>query len=216
MNIKGAIFDFDGTLIDSMFIWETIGEEYLIKRGITPESGLNKKFKEVSLLQSAEYYRANYGITDSIEKILIDLNGMLEHLYCDVVTLKQGVLKMLQQLKKDGVKMCIATANHRDIVELTLKHNGVYDYFGDIFTCTEVGFGKDNPSIYEKSLSMLNTKKSETLVFEDAVHAISTAKLAGFTVVGIYDNSSKSEQLKIQEISDYYLSSFEDWSKIYD
>ena len=211
MKISGAIFDLDGTLLDSMYIWDTIGEEYLISRGITPEKGLNDKFKTMSIVQAAEYYQKNYGLTESTHEIIKGVNSMIDHLYSDVVGLKSGVIPFLNQLKCDNVKMCIATATDRYMVEAALKHNGIYEYFSDILTCTEVGFGKDSPIIFEKALECLGTPKDETLVFEDAFHAIETAKKAGFKVVGIFDKYSINEQAKIKETADYYVNSFEDW-----
>lgn len=215
-SIKGAIFDLDGTLIDSMFIWDTIGEEYLISRGICPEKGLNEKFKNMSIVQAAEYYQTAYGIAESVEEITAGVNGMIDHLYAQVVTVKEGVLQLLEKYRSLGVKMCIATATDRYMVEATLKNNGIAEYFSHIFTCTEVGFGKDSPIIYEKALRALGTKKSETLVWEDALYAIQTAKSAGFIVAGIYDSSSEKQQEKIKELSDFYITSFHDRSVFYD
>lgn len=210
MKIKGAIFDLDGTLLDSMFIWDTIGEDYLIHRGITPEYGLNEKFKTMSIVQAATYYQSNYGLTESVEEIISGVNGMIDHFYANVVTLKSGVLSYLHRLKADGVKMCIATATDRYMAEAALKRNGIFEFFSGILTCTEVGFGKDNPMIFEKALKVLGTDKNETLIFEDALHAIKTAKKSDFKVVGVFDQSSIMEQEKIKEISDYYINSFEE------
>jgi HAD superfamily hydrolase (TIGR01509 family) len=214
MNIKGAIFDLDGTLLDSMFIWDTIGKDYLISRGITPEKGLNRKFKTMSIVQAAEYYRANYEITDSVEEIIDGVNSMIDHLYANSIQMKDGVLSMLKELKKCGVKMCIATATDRFMVEAALKNNGIEEYFSHIFTCTEVGFGKDRPIIFEAALEKMGTGKEETYVFEDALYAIQTARNAGFKIVGVYDKSSEREQCEIIKMSDFYLESFKDWREI--
>ncbi|MEG1930057.1 MAG: HAD family phosphatase [Anaerovorax sp.] len=211
MKVKGAIFDLDGTLLDSMFIWDTIGEDYLIHRDITPEKGLNEKFKTMSIVQAADYYRQTYGLTDTIEEIVNGVNEMIDHFYAQVVSLKSGVSELLEQLRADGVKLCVATATDRYMVEAALKRNGILDCFSSILTCTEVGFGKDSPIIFEKALKELGTKKSETLVFEDALHAIETAKNAGFSVAGVYDHWSKSQQNEIKSICDYYITSFKDW-----
>lgn len=215
MNIKGAIFDLDGTLMDSMFIWEHIGEDYLISRGITPEKGLNEKFKSLSIKQAAEYYQNVYHIKDSVEEIINGVNSMIEHYYADVVKAKEGVASLLLHFKKNNIKMCIATATDKYMVEAALKNNNLLEYFSDILTCNQVGYGKDTPVIYEKSLEILGTKKDETLVFEDAVYAIETAKKAGFIVVGVEDKFSSLEKEKIQKLSDIYLESFLKWSDVY-
>lgn len=214
MHIKGVIFDLDGTLIDSMSIWETLGEDYLLNRGITPEKGLNEKFESMSMVQAAEYYRANYGISDSVEIIIADINHMIENFYTNDVQAKNGVISMLKELQDRGVKMCIATATESYLAEEALKLTKMDGYFSHILTCTEIGFGKDSPVIFEEALKIIGTTKEETLVFEDAFHAIETAKAAGFKVVGVYDQYAKKRQNQIRKISDYYLVSYKDWREI--
>jgi len=214
MNIKGAIFDLDGTLLDSMFIWDTIGSEYLISRGILPEKGLNAKFKTMSIVQAAEYYQERYGITDSIEDIISGVNSMIEHYYSDIVPAKPGVEALLKKLESRGVKMCVATATDRYMVEAALKRTGLDSFFCGVFTCTEVGSGKDCPEIFEKALETLQTRRDETIVFEDALYAVKTAKKAGFHVAAVYDKSSEAEQEEIKKLSDFYITSYEDWSEM--
>ncbi|HHX60152.1 MAG TPA: HAD family phosphatase [Epulopiscium sp.] len=214
MTIKGVIFDFDGTLLDSMFIWDTMAEDYLLKRGITPEKGLNEKFEIMSLVQGANYYRDHYGITDSVETIIDGVNNMIEDFYTHVAEPKVGVVSMLKELQNRGIKMCIATATDRYLVEAALKHNEMNGYFSHILTCTEVGKGKDSSLIFEMALEKIGIRKQETLVFEDGLHAIKTAKDAGFRVVGVYDKSAHKKQNQVKDISDYYLESYKNWSEV--
>lgn len=209
--IKGAIFDLDGTLLDSMHIWNTVGTDYLISRGVTPEPGLMEKFKKFSIIQAAEYCRRFYGITDSTQSIVDGINSMAEGFYSFKAEIKPGVARMLEKMSANGVKMCVATATDRHMVEAALKRNGIYRFFDGIFTCTEVGFGKDSPVIFEKALEFLGTKKEETVVLEDALHAIETAKKAGFYVVGVYDKSSENESWEIKAVCDEYITSYFEW-----
>lgn len=211
MKIEGVIFDLDGTLLDSMYIWDTIGSDYLIQRGMTPEVGLNEKFKTMSIPQAAQYYKDVYGLTQSIEEIMKEVDQMIESLYANEFPLKRGVLPLLEAFHKNGIKMCIATATSRPMVEAALKHHQLAHYFSEIFTCSEIGFGKDNPMIFENALAKLGTCKSKTLVFEDSLHAIETAKQAGFSVVSVYDKSSEKDQMKIKECSDFHINSMEEW-----
>ena len=213
MKIDGAIFDLDGTLIDSMPMWENIPNQYLLQRGITPEKDLSDKFKSMSIMQGVEHYRNNYGILDDYQTIVNDINNMIYNFYASEIQLKKGVITFLEKLKKDKVKMCIATASQRNMVELVLKRHNILHYFEQIFTCSEVGYGKDNPKIFNDALEYLGTKKQNTLVFEDALHAIITAKKQGFMVVGIYDECSKNDKKIIQEYADYYINSFEEYFK---
>lgn len=204
MRIRGAIFDVDGTLLDSMFIWDTIGEAYLRSIGYQPKENLNETFKNMSLHQAARYYQTEYGVTQSIDEIMDGVNAMLERYYRFEVPLKPGVAELLERLRQDGVKLCIATATDRHLVEAALDRCGILSCFGEIFTCNEVGHGKDEPDIFEAALRFLGTEKSETVVFDDSLYAIRTAKETGFPVAAVYDSHEK-EQDKVRLLADIYL-----------
>ena len=206
--IKGAIFDLDGTLIDSMFIWDTIGEDYLKSFGIEPKENLAEVFKTFTLNQAAKYYRSQYDIKLSVEEIVDGINNMVSEIYRTKVALKPGVSDFLKRLQRSGVKMCVATVTDRPIVEDVLKRLNVREYFSQIFTCAEVGYNKETPEIYRQALKHLETPKTETVVFEDVLHAIKTAKEDGFKVAAVYD-SHEPRQKEIKEFSDYYITDFE-------
>ena len=207
MRIRGAIFDVDGTLLDSMFIWDTIGETYLRSIGYQPKENLNETFKNMSLRQAARYYQTEYGVTLSIDQIMDGVNAMLERYYRFEVPLKPGVAELLERLRQDGVKLCIATATDRHLVEAALDRCGVLSCFGEIFTCNEVGHGKDEPDIFEAALRFLGTRKEETIVFDDALYAVRTAKEAGFPVAVIYDSHEKNQK-EIRALADFYIENF--------
>ena len=206
--IKGAIFDFDGTLVDSMFIWDTFGEDYLRTLGKEPKENLTETFKTFTLEQAAEYYRKNYGVTLSVEEIVDGVNDMVAEIYRTKVTLKSGVLEFLRDLQSKGVKMCVATVTDRPIVEDVLCNLGIRDFFTEIFTCAEVGYNKETPHIYRVALEALGAKKDETVVFEDALHALITAKKDGFKVAAVYDRYEKN-QTQMKENGDYYITNYE-------
>ena len=207
MRIRGAIFDVDGTLLDSMFIWDTIGETYLRSIGYEPREKLNEVFKNMSLFQAARYYRTEYGVTLSIDEIMNGVNAMLERYYRFEVSLKPGVAELLAQLQASGVKLCIATATDRYLVEAALERCGVLSCFGAVFTCNEVGHGKDEPDIFEEALRFLGTEKAETVVFDDALYAVRTAKEAGFPVAVIYDSHEKNQE-GLRVLADFYIEDF--------
>lgn len=206
MKIDGAIFDLDGTLLDSMKIWDTIGEDYLLSLGIEPKENLKETFKNMSLTQSALYYQEHYSVDKTVEEIISEINSLVEHFYIYEVQLKHGVKEFLEKLSKNKIKMIIVTATDRYLVEASLSRLKIRQYFIDILTCQEVGYGKDVPVIYEEALKKLNTDKEKTMVFEDAVYAIITAKKAGFIVSGVCDQSE--EQDKVKELSDFYIREF--------
>ncbi|MBR3996817.1 MAG: HAD family phosphatase [Clostridia bacterium] len=207
--LTGAIFDFDGTLLDSMFIWDTIGEDYLRTLGKEPHENLKETFMTLTLEEAAEYYREHYKVTLSVTEIVDSINAMVEGIYRTKVTLKPGVMAYLRLLKERGVKMCVATVTDRYLVEDTLERLGILHYFCGIFTCAEVGYGKDKPIIYQKALEHLGTAKEETFVFEDSLFALETAKTDGFPTVGVYDmHESRQEEMK--RLADCYVQSFEE------
>lgn len=205
--IKGAIFDLDGTLLDSMFIWDTIGEEYLKSLGIEPKENLAQTFKTFTLEQAARYYRKHYNVRLSEGEIVEGINKMVAENYRTKVALKEGAGDFLERLRCAGVKMCIATVTDKNIVEDVLMRLEVRDFFSEIFTCGEVGVGKESPEIFRLALKHLGTKKTETLVFEDSFHALKTAKEDGFKVAAVYDEH-ENRQEEMRELSDYYLKSF--------
>ena len=207
--IKGAIFDLDGTLLDSMFIWDTIGEDYLRSLGKEPHEDLKQTFMTLTLEEAAEYYREHYGVTLSVKEIVDGVNTMVEDIYRTKVTLKSGVADYLVYLKENKVKMCVATVTDRYLVEETLERLGIRHFFSEIFTCAEIGFGKDKPVIYQKGLEHLGTKKEETYVFEDLPFALKTAKEDGFRTVGVYDRH-EATQTELKELADYYVLDFND------
>lgn len=207
MTIKGAIFDLDGTLLDSMLIWDNAGEQYLRSLGIVPENDIKTTLKNMSMIQGAKYMQKTYHLNKSCEEIIAGVNAVVEHFYMEEVQPKTGVKEFLQRLAKDGVRMCIATATDKYLVASALKRLEMEQYFEKLFTCSEVGHGKDEPHIYETALRYLGTTKENTLVFEDAAYAIETAKTAGFVVAAVYD-ISEEKQKRVQELSDYYIADF--------
>ncbi len=202
--LKGLIFDFDGTLFDSMFIWDTAGESYLRSIGKEPETDLQKILKPMSLLQSAEYIREKYQIPLSVEEIMDGVNRTVEGFYFHTVEPKPGVIAFLEELHRRNIKMCIATATDRYQVEAALQRCKMRHFFSEVFTCTEVGIGKDRPDIFRKAMEHLQTDRNTTVVVEDAYHAVCTAKQDGFLVVGVYD-SHESRQQELLRLADVFL-----------
>lgn len=207
--IKGAIFDLDGTLLDSMFIWDTIGEDYLRTLGKEPRENLKETFMTLTLEEAAEYYREHYAVAFSVREIVDGVNATVEKIYRTKVTPKPGVIDYLRLLKEKGVKMCVATATDRYLVEETLQRLGMLHCFSEIFTCAEIGYGKDKPIIYRKALEHLGTVKEETYVFEDALFALKTARADGFPTVGVYDRQ-EIRQDELKSFADYYIMDFAD------
>lgn len=208
MKIKCAIFDFDGTLFDSMFLWDSVGEIYLRSLGKEPKPSMREDVRALSLYQSACYFKKEYDLLLSVEDIIAGINKTIEHFYIHEVLPKPGVVDFLKQMKKTEIAMCIATASDRYQIEAALSRCGMEHYFDAIFTCSEVGHGKDEPVIFQKAMEYFGSGRSATVVFEDAIHAVQTAKADGFAVVAVFDNSEK-RQSEIRDLADCYIADFE-------
>jgi len=203
--IKGAIFDMDGTLLDSMPIWFTIEADYLKSLGITPRSDLNETLRALSGLETARHFQAEYGVRKTTQQIEAERNAMLEDFYFNKAPLKEGVVPALERLKARGVRMCVATATDRPLAEPALRRCGIICYFDRIFTCGEESTSKSNTDIFMRAAGFLGTGISDTLVIEDALYAMKSAKKAGFPVAAVYDRSYEDRTDEIKALADFYF-----------
>lgn len=211
MRLQSAIFDMDGTLLDSMHIWNDVGSKTLRSMGIEPAPDLGERLMLMTFRDGAALCKEEYRLCETVEEIMDLTKAQVRTFYENEVQPKPGVQKFLSLLKMEGVWMYVATNTDRDLVEAALKHSGLSGYFRGILTCGEVGVGKkDSPEIYERCLRRLRSTKKDTVIFEDALHAIQTAKAAGFRVCGVYDPSAEADQEEIKSLSDYYIRSFEE------
>ena len=211
MRLQSAIFDMDGTLLDSMHIWNDVGPKTLRSMGIEPAPDLGPRLMLMTFRDGAALCKEEYHLSESVEEIMDLTKDRVRSFYEQEVQAKPGVEKFLSLLKMEGVWMYVATNTDRDLVEAALKHTGLEGYFRGVMTCAEVGAGKkDSPEIYERCMRRLRSTKKDTVIFEDALHAIETAKAAGFRVCGVYDPSAEADQDAIRGLSDYYIRSFEE------
>lgn len=213
-NIKGAIFDLDGTLLDSMSVWRNMAADYLKSQNITPKDDLFDVVRAMSLADTAVYFRDEYGILKTDEQMMAEINANVEHFYNNIAANKDFVIEYLELLKQKGIKMCIATATDHYLVEPAVKRNGLDKFFDKVFTCTEVGAGKDTPEIFLAALNYLGTPIEDTYVFEDSLFAIKTAKNAGFPTVGVYDRFSDYQIDEVKAISDVFINGFDELIKM--
>lgn len=209
-EIKGAIFDCDGTLLDSMELWGRVEIEYLISLGAAPRPGLSDDLRTLGGLEVPMYLRAEYGIQKSVSEINAGINARIEDFYMYQVPLKAGVADVLQALHVRGVKMCVATATDRYLVEAALRRCGVLGYFERVFSCGEEETSKSSPDIYIRAADFLKTGIADTLVFEDALYAMQSAKNAGFPVAAVHDPSSDDQRDEIMELCDFYYMSIDE------
>lgn len=210
--IRGVIFDVDGVLLNSMPVWENLGELYLNRLGIEAEKGLGDTLFTMSLEEGAGYLISRYNLDKTPEEIVKGLNREVQEFYERRVPLKEGVRQFLQEFRERQIPMAIATSGDRKNAEAALKRLKVFSYFRGIFTCSEIGSSKSQPDIYYAAALQLDTEPSETWVFEDALHALQTAKKAGFKTVGVYDKASDRNLADIWNTADIYLPEFKDFN----
>mgnify|MGYP004467499929 FL=1 len=210
-EICGAIFDLDGVLLDSMAVWNDLGVRYLQKRGIQPEAGLSQILFSMSMEQGADYLKTKYRLPDTPQEILNGIEQMIQDFYFYEVQPKEGAKELLQFLQDQDVKMLAATSSPREHVTKALQRNGLYGYLQQIYTTGEVGISKHEPLIYQLAAKSLGTKPEETLVFEDSLYALKTAKNAGFRTIGVYDADGETDQEGVRETGELYLTSLLDF-----
>ena len=204
-----AIFDMDGTIMDSMPAWKDLGKDYLIAKGIKAPENLNESLSAMSMTESANYFRKEFGIRDCVKQIISDVNGLIEDKYRYEMSLKPYVKEYLAKLKRDGVIMCVVTASPVQLAEAALRRLEVLQYFSFVVCCDEVGVGKREPDSYYLALRKMRAEVSDAVVYEDADYAMKTAKDAGFYTIGVYDESACKSKEEMQLLCDRYIDSFE-------
>ena len=210
MKISGAIFDMDGTLLNSTEMWQGVASRYITSLRKTPEPDLGAKTKAMTLPELCKYLKDEYRIATTEEKIAKGFNAHLREDYLESVDIKAYVPILLEKFKQKGIAMCITTSTDKAIADEILARLGIRDYFSYIVTCEESGGGKEDPEVFLNAHKLLGTPKEETVVLEDGILAIRGAKEAGFYVIAVADESEKENEKEIKELADRYIESFEE------
>ena len=208
--MKGYIFDLDGTLLDSMSVWDNIGIDFLKARGITPPPDYMDAIFPMSFEQSAAYTIARFGLPDSPGSLMRAWNEMAAHAYGNTVQMKPGAKEYLFALRGRGVRLAVATSLSGALYRPALRRHGIDQLFDVICGAEEVPCSKSRPDIFLLCARQLGLRPSECVVFEDLLGAVESAKSIGMRVIGVYDQSSEKDWARIKQRADSVIYSFRD------
>ena len=208
--MKAAIFDMDGTILDSMREWDALGVNHLESLGVTPPEGLREALKEMSVEESSDYFMKEFGLWKTKEELSNQWREQIHLMYEHRVQLKPYVFEYFQQLKRKEIKMCIATATPADYAVAALKRLEVLDFCEFVLCEDDVKADKRQPKIYLEAARRLDYEPSRIVVFEDALYAARSAKEGGFKLYGVYDKSFENDKEQLLKICDKYIVSFQD------
>lgn len=207
---EAVIFDLDGTVVDSMWVWPAVDVEFLGQHGLELPDDLQQELDGKSFYESAVHIKKRFGLEETEEELMDIWNKMAMDRYVNEVKVKESVKEFLQVLKANGIKTGIASSNSAVLVEATLRANGVYEYFDSVHTANEVAKGKPSPDIYLLVAEDLQVKPENCLVFEDIVMGILAGKNAGMQTCAVYDDYSAYDDANKKKTADYYIHSYKE------
>ena len=212
MEASFAIFDMDGTLIDSMPYWDRLTAEYLESLHLQPEEHLDLKdaVETMSMVESAEYFQQALDLDKTPEEIVLEMGDLMDRHYQEDIQLRPGVKAFLEGLREEGVVMCVLTLTPAPLAHACLKRLGVDDYFAFVLSTDDVGVGKERPEIFAHTAWEFGVYPMETVVFEDSHYAARAAKQAGCTVVGIYEPTHAEQWPNMKRICDVTIHNWEE------
>ena len=207
MNITGAIFDFDGTVFDSMHIWKGVKFQFFDRIGLVLNEEQREEFKKLFLLDAIELAKTRFDLKMTDKELFDEFFTLIKEKYLADTKPKNDIVEFLEKLKAKGVKMGIATATGEPALIAVLEKFNMLHYFSEIYSTYTVGASKTEPKVYDVVLEKLGTEKETTWVFEDALYAAKTAKKAGYNVVGIYDKSEPCQD-ELKSLVDIYIHNY--------
>ena len=207
-GLKGAIFDLDGTLVDSMGVWHRIDEEFLGRRGFPADETYKQAVKTMKYETAAHYTIERYGLAESPEEVMAEWDSMALQEYRYNIKCKPGAKQLLQELKSRGIRIALATVSHRALLEAVLKGNDIYELFDVLTDVSQVARGKEEPDLYWFAAEQMGLKPQECMVFEDVFLGIASAKRGGFHTCGVKDHASDAEEQEIRRVADCFVERF--------
>lgn len=209
-NIEGAVFDLDGTLLDSSWVWEKVDEKFLGDRGFQVPDDYVDEISPLGAERAAVYTIERFGLNEDKDDIVREWIEMAKKEYATEVVCKPYAKEFLEELQKLNIKMAVATSSDRELFMKTLEREGILKYFQKIVTGDEVERGKGYPDIYEEAARRIKVNPHKCLVFEDILAGVTGASLGEFNVVAVFDEKSKHNWEKIKSISKYSINDYKE------
>ena len=208
MKISGAIFDMDGTLINSLIVWDMIWEEFGHRfcggEKFAPSAEDDRAIRTIPLKDAMNLLHERYNIGKDGDELLATADEVCVQFYRNEVELKAGTREFLERARAAGIRMCVATATAKYLVAVAIERLDLAKYFEAVLSCADIGKGKEFPDVFLAAKELLGTSDDETWVFEDSPTALATAKKAGMLTVGIYDDCNP-DQNGVMASSDVYI-----------
>lgn len=213
-TLHAAIFDLDGTILDSGAMWDGVAPAVVRRFGYTPKETICADTLPLGMGEFAPFLKADYGMSESLETIGAAIEELVARYYLGSPALKLGALAFLRRLKAAGVPMAVATATERRFAEPALRSTGALELLDAVLTCPEVGAGKRRPDIFRQAARALGVRQGGAWVFEDALYAMETAKADGFPVCAVADPAAQFQMDEIRQLADCFLPDFLHWQSL--
>lgn len=208
MKYFNYIFDFDGTLVDSMPYWSQKMINILEKNKLSYPDDIIKIITPLGDVGTARYFKEELGVEDSIEEMRRQMDEYALPKYRDVIELKEGVFDYLTMLKSKGCSLNVLTASPHKMLDPCLERNGIFDLFDNVWSCDDFGTTKSDVGIYRSAVEKIGVRECDAVFFDDNVGAVSTAARAGLFTVGVYDESGRDFSEELYRTADLYIKSF--------
>ncbi len=209
-NMKAAIFDMDGTLIDSMGSWRRLNVSFLREQGVEPTPEEERKLYSMSGTMVADYVKQRFGIEVSFADLLARATRMMEPVYRAGVPLKPGTLAYLRRLRAGGVKRVVATATPTRLAMIALNRCGLVGELDFIYSTEMTGGGKHEKAFFDELCAQIGERNEDCVMFEDALYAMRGARCAGLGVIGIADPTNACDREAIEAVCDRVIDSYDE------